>query len=177
MQDAVLKQIPSRLFLNILKRESMLEGLTQYLAARVAEQQEVISSLLTANAEKRLATTLLRLGRRIGRSDPRSILIEQRISHEELAEMVGTSRPRIGIFLKRFRQLGLVELSRERHLVLKEKRLVEYLARLSIVQEIGLDSAPQLPSDLQGSDGGAVSRLDIAMSAKSAQDMCEEFSE
>ncbi len=177
MEDAVLKQIPRRSFLNILKRESLLEGLAQYLSVRIAEQQDVISSLLTANAEKRLVTTLLRLGRRLGKNHPRSILIEQRISHEELAEMVGTSRPRIGIFLKRFRQLGLVEISRERHLVLKEKRMVDYLARLAVIQDGGLESPQQLECELSEPVDETVSPLDLAISAGSLPNACEELPE
>ncbi|HYK90202.1 MAG TPA: Crp/Fnr family transcriptional regulator [Acidobacteriota bacterium] len=139
MQDVVLKQIPSRSFMNLLKRESMLEGLVQYLVARVAEQQEVITSLLTANSEQRLGMTLLHLARRLGKNDPRSVRIEQKISHEELAEMVGTTRPRIGIFLKRFRELGLVELSRERHFVIREGKLKEYLAKLAFPEDESLE--------------------------------------
>ncbi len=131
MQDVVLRQIPSRTFINLLKRESMLEGLVQYLVVRVAEQQEVITSLLTANCEQRLGLTLLHLARRLGKNDPRSICIKQKISHEELAEMVGTTRPRIGIFLKKFREMGLLELSSERHFIIKEKNLREYLARMA----------------------------------------------
>ncbi len=139
MQDVVLKQIPCRSFLNTLSRESMLEGLVQYLVMRVAEQQEVISSLLTANSEQRLATTLLHLARRLGKNDPRSVRIQQKISHEELAEMVGTTRPRIGIFLKRFRELGLIELSRERHFIIRENKLREYAKCLALSGDQGIE--------------------------------------
>jgi CRP-like cAMP-binding protein len=139
MQDVILKQIPCRSFINTLKREEMLEGLVQYLAVRVGEQQEVITSLLTANSEQRLAMTLLRLARRLGKNDPLSGRIAQKISHEELAEMVGTTRPRIGIFLKRFRELGLVELSRERHFIIKEMKLREYLARMAFAEDKSLE--------------------------------------
>ncbi len=150
MQDVILKQIPSRSFLNILKRESMLEAFVRYMALRVAEQQEVITSLLTANSEQRLGMTLLRLARRLGKNDLRSVRIAQKISHEELAEMVGTTRPRIGIFLKRFRELGLVELSRERHFIIKEKNLREYLARMaSFMEERDLEPSRELRPVLQ----------------------------
>ncbi len=44
--------------------------------------------------------------------------------------MVGTTRPRIGYFLKKFKALGLIEVTRERYLILRESKLAEYLARL-----------------------------------------------
>jgi CRP-like cAMP-binding protein len=131
MEDAAVKQISSRIFLSVLRRESLLEGLVQYLAFRVADQQRIITSLLTANSEQRLAMTLLRLARKLGRKYPQSMRIEQRISHSELGKMVGTTRTRIGVFLKRFREFGLISLTPERHLIVKESRISWYLARLT----------------------------------------------
>jgi CRP/FNR family cyclic AMP-dependent transcriptional regulator len=145
MRDVVLRQIPCRSFINTLQRESLMENLVRFLAVRVAEHQEVITSLLTANSEQRLAITLLRLARRLGKKNPRNLCIGQKISHEELAEMVGTTRPRIGVFLKRFRALGLVELNGERHLAIREEKLVEYLARLSSAEQNDFDTTRPLP--------------------------------
>jgi biotin operon repressor len=56
--------------------------------------------------------------------------IEHKISHEELSEMVGTTRPRISKFMQRFRILGLIETSAERFLIIKEKKLADYLAQI-----------------------------------------------
>jgi CRP/FNR family cyclic AMP-dependent transcriptional regulator len=55
--------------------------------------------------------------------------IEQRITHEELAAMVGTTRQRVCEFMSRFRELGLIEISAERFLIVKEQKLTAYLAR------------------------------------------------
>jgi CRP-like cAMP-binding protein len=128
MKETTLRQIPNRNFLACLRQESLLEGLVQYLALRISEQQEVIATLATVNSEQRLAKTLLHLGQIIGRNGAGSMRIEHRISHEELSRMVGTTRPRIGIFLKRFRELGLIRLTDERFLVIEETRLRDYLA-------------------------------------------------
>ncbi|MDZ4341848.1 MAG: helix-turn-helix domain-containing protein [Candidatus Binatia bacterium] len=43
------------------------------------------------------------------------------MSHEELSEMVGTTRPRISLFMERFKHLGLIERGAERFLIIKEK--------------------------------------------------------
>jgi hypothetical protein len=67
----------------------------------------------------------------MGKKDPRSIRIELRISHEELSEMVGTTRPRISLFMQRFHNLGLIETSREHFLIIKEKKLTDYLAQIA----------------------------------------------
>ena len=131
MEDSVLKQIPCTRFLERLSRDSLLEGFVKYLAVRVADQQEVIANLVTVDSEQRLGKTLLQLARKLGKKDPRSIRIALRISHEELASMVGTTRPRISVFMQRFRNLGLIEMSVEHHLIIKEKKLTAYLESIA----------------------------------------------
>jgi CRP-like cAMP-binding protein len=131
MEDSLLREIPGAKFLDRLAKDSLLEGFIKYLSVRVADQQQVISNLVTVDSEQRLGKTLLQLGRQLGRRDPRSILIELRISHEELASMVGTTRPRISVFMQRFRNLGLIELSEEHHLIIKEDKLTAYLESIA----------------------------------------------
>ena len=127
MEETTLRQIPIRNFLTCLRQESLLEGLVQYLALRISEQQEVIAMLATESSEQRLAKTLLHLGEIMGRNDTGRMRIEHRISHEELSRMVGTTRPRVGIFLKKFRELGLIRLTAGRFLVIDEARLRDYM--------------------------------------------------
>src|SRR5512132_3017201 len=131
MKQTTLKQIPSSQFFARLSRDSLFEGFVQYLAVRIADQQQVIVNLGTVDSEQRLGKTLLQLARTMGKKDPRSIRIELRISHEELSEMVGTTRPRISLFMKRFHNLGLIETNRDRFLIIKEKKLTDYLAQIA----------------------------------------------
>jgi CRP/FNR family transcriptional regulator, cyclic AMP receptor protein len=131
MEDSFLKEVDCDQFMERLAKDSLLEGFIKYLAVRVADQQEVIANLVTADSEQRLGQTLLQIARKHGKKDPRSIRIELRISHEELASMVGTTRPRISVFMQRFRNLGLIELNEEHQLIIKEHRLVTYLASIA----------------------------------------------
>jgi CRP/FNR family cyclic AMP-dependent transcriptional regulator len=131
MEDCSLKEIRSDKFLARLTRDSLLEGFVKYLTVRIADQQQVIANLVTVDSEHRLGETLLQLGRKFGKKDPRSIRIELRISHEELAAMVGTTRPRISVFMQRFRNLGLIESSIEHHLIIKERKLTSYLTSIA----------------------------------------------
>ncbi|SRR6266404_3386606 len=127
MEDSFLKEIPCGRFLDRLAKDSLLEGFIKYLAVRVADQQQVIANLVMVDSEQRLGKTLLQIARKLGKKDPRSIRIEVRLSHEELAAMVGTTRPRISVFMQRFRNLDLIEYNTEHHLIIKEKKLTAYL--------------------------------------------------
>jgi CRP-like cAMP-binding protein len=131
MEDTLLKEIPSARFLERLTKDSLLEGFIKYLAVRVADQQDVIANLVTVDSEQRLGKTLLQIARKLGKKDPRSIRIEVKISHEEFATMVGTTRPRISAFMQRFRNLALIEYNTDHHLIIKEKKLAAYLASIS----------------------------------------------
>ena len=129
MEETNLKKIPRSQFLARLTRDSLLEGFVRYLAVRIADQQQVIANLVTVDSEQRLGKTLLQLARTLGKKDPHGLRIETKISHEELSEMVGTTRPRISMFMERFRKHGLLETNREHSLVVNEKKLTDYLSK------------------------------------------------
>jgi CRP/FNR family transcriptional regulator, cyclic AMP receptor protein len=130
MENSELKGIHRDQFLLILSREKLLEGFIKYLAVRIADQQQVITNLVTVDSEQRLGETLLQLARTLGKKDPRNIRIELRISHEELSNMVGTTRPRISLFMQRFHHLGLIETNEDHFLIIKAEKLTEYLSQL-----------------------------------------------
>jgi CRP/FNR family transcriptional regulator, cyclic AMP receptor protein len=131
MKATTLKQIPCSQFFDRLRRDLLFEGFVRYLALRIAEQQQVIANLVTVDSEQRLGQTLLQLARTMGKRDPRSIRIELRISHEELSEMVGTTRPRISVFMQRFHHLGLIETNENRFFIIKENKLTRYLEQIA----------------------------------------------
>ena len=130
MKTSILKKIPCAQFFEILSHASLLEGFASYLAARVAIQQQMIANLVTVDSEQRLGQTLLQLGRTMGKKDQNNIRIELRISQQELAEMVGTTRPRITLFMQRFHNSGLIETNKD-FLIIREKKLTDYLAQIS----------------------------------------------
>ena len=127
MIDSVIKQMSCADFLAALRGDELMEGLARYLVGRLSDQQRIIAELLTVDSEHRLGETLLRLASQLGKHDPRSMRIEQRISHEALSQMVGTTRPRISQFMSKFHLLGLIETTAEHHLIIKEKLLRGYL--------------------------------------------------
>src|SRR4029450_13367003 len=72
MEETNLKQIPCSKFFARLERDKLFEGFVQYLAVRIADQQQVIADLVTVDSEQRLGKTLLRLAHTMGKTDPRS---------------------------------------------------------------------------------------------------------
>jgi CRP/FNR family cyclic AMP-dependent transcriptional regulator len=89
------------------KKNKVSNSLVAYLLASVQHHKEHVSDLLTSSAEQRLARVLLRLAC-LNRKGPASVEIPF-LSHQVLAEMVGTTRPRVNFFMNRFRRKGFIE--------------------------------------------------------------------
>src|ERR1700683_1514597 len=77
-----------------------------YLLTRNIRVEEDLVDQLFNSIEKRLARTLLLLARYGKQSQPQTLI--PKVSQETLAEMVGTTRPRINMFMNKFRKLGFV---------------------------------------------------------------------
>ncbi|MGZ5482325.1 MAG: Crp/Fnr family transcriptional regulator [Pyrinomonadaceae bacterium] len=129
MDDTRLKRVSYVNFFRHLYQNSLAEPFMLYLATRISEQQRVIANLITVDSEHRLGETLLFLAQKLGQPNPGSRRIEKKITHEELSEMVGTTRPRVTAFMLQFRALGLIEITPEHFLIIREKQLADYLAR------------------------------------------------
>lgn len=127
MEETTLRVIPCAAFFSHLGKNSLVEGFVRYLAVRIADQQQLIAQLIMVDSEHRLGEMLLSLARKLGKQDPRSKRIEQKITHEELSQMVGTTRPRVTEFMLKFRGLGLIAVSPEHFLIVNEKKLADYL--------------------------------------------------
>ena len=74
--------------------------------------------LTTARVGERLAHTLLRLARQCGRPTPEGVLITQRLTRQELADLTGTTLYTVSRTLTKWESMGLLE-SRKRLLLLR----------------------------------------------------------
>lgn len=127
MTPCVFRVLPRGQFLEIIFHNGLVEETLKYLASKLSEQQQIITQFVTADSEQRLAATLLRLARKLGRRHEGKLWIDEKITHEELAEIVGTTRSRVGYFLKRFRTERLIEPTSQSSLLVNEKLLDEYI--------------------------------------------------
>jgi len=83
------------------------------LARNIRIEEDLIDQLFNSS-EKRLARTLLLLAR-YGKEDrPHGVLPQ--ISQETLAEMIGTTRPRVNFFMNKFKKLGFIKYDNGLHI-------------------------------------------------------------
>lgn len=127
MADVRAVRIYRRHFLEALAAHGLFESYLRYLTGRLYEQQQYMTFLVTCDSEQRLAASLLRLAGKSSTHHSGWVLIEQKLTHEELAAMVGTTRSRIGYFLKRLRENSLVGATSDSRLAIHRERLSSYL--------------------------------------------------
>ena len=84
--------------------------ITYMLARNIRVEADLVDQLFNST-EKRLARTLLLLARYGKEGQPERVL--QKVSQETLAEMIGTTRSRVNLFMNKFRELGFIEYNGE----------------------------------------------------------------
>src|ERR1700719_5134872 len=89
------------------KKNKVSNSLVSYLLSSVKNYQDHVAHLLTSSAEQRLARVLLRLAH-LDRKGPAVVQIPL-LSHQVLAEMVGTTRSRVNLFMNRFRKKKFID--------------------------------------------------------------------
>jgi CRP-like cAMP-binding protein len=82
-----------------------------YMLARNIRVEADLVDQLFNSTEKRLARALLLLARYGKPGNPQKVL--PKVSQEMLAEIIGTTRPRVNFFMNKFRKLGLIKYNGE----------------------------------------------------------------
>jgi CRP/FNR family transcriptional regulator, cyclic AMP receptor protein len=108
MTDSVVMRLDKASVVRVLHDEPKFsEMFMSYLLTRNARIEADLVDQLFNSSEKRLARLLLLMANFGKEGTPEPVIAK--ISQETLAEMVGTTRSRINVFMNKFRKLGFVE--------------------------------------------------------------------
>lgn len=115
MTDCTLFSIERRLMTRMLRgRHEVSELFVAHLLSRNIRYEADLVDHLFNSSERRLARILLLLSH-FGKQS-RSELVLPRVSQDDLAQMVGTTRSRVSHFMNKFRKLGFIDYSDTRGL-------------------------------------------------------------
>jgi CRP/FNR family transcriptional regulator, cyclic AMP receptor protein len=106
--DSEVMRVAKAEMLRVLHAEpTFAELFTAHLLTRNSRVEEDLVDQLFNSSEKRLARTLLILANfgKAGGPQP----ISTKISQETLAEIIGSTRSRVNVFMNKFRKLGLID--------------------------------------------------------------------
>lgn len=120
-------------FLGYLRQNrAALEALMFTLCLRLTDAEQRIEVMAHRGAEQRLGRLLLRLAASGGRLDRtgRRNTVTVSVSHNELAQLAGMSRPHVTVTMGRLRRRRLVQYEREGLVRVEVVSLTNYLGRI-----------------------------------------------
>jgi len=86
---------------------ALADRFLSYLLSRSIRLEEDLVDQLFNSAEKRLARTLLLLARYGEQDQPQKLIAK--VSQGTLAEIIGTTRSRVNVFMNKFKRLGFIQ--------------------------------------------------------------------
>jgi CRP/FNR family cyclic AMP-dependent transcriptional regulator len=128
MTDCSLLRIGKKAMMLALTREVKLANVfwAYVLARNIRYQQDLVDQHCN-RSEKRLARILLLLAHFDAHGSTETVF--PRISHETLAEMVGTTRSRVSFFMKRFKDSGFIYYENKSKMLRVHKTLLAFCAQ------------------------------------------------
>ena len=93
----------------IKRRPEFALKLLSSFSERLRQSDEVIESLLDREVSARLATLLSHLGDRFGEADGSATVLKVRLTHQDLANMIVSTREAVSKVMSEFQRAGLIE--------------------------------------------------------------------
>jgi len=125
MEDSKLISVSGKDFHKyLMHNETVLLQIINVLCARLRQVWQT-QSLSSSKADARICMGIYQLAKRHGVQDAHGTIIDLKITHQELAEMVSTSRETVTRVIARLREEGIIEVEHRRMTVLKPKALLK----------------------------------------------------
>jgi CRP-like cAMP-binding protein len=110
MENALVTEIDRGQFEKLLSTHASLGyRMTKILAQRRREMETKIENLVFKDVNSKLAELLLRLGSEYGVDDSRGTLVALKITHQEMANLIGSTRETVSLTLAQFKRKGLIQ--------------------------------------------------------------------
>jgi CRP/FNR family transcriptional regulator, cyclic AMP receptor protein len=124
MEDAKIISVSGSDFHKyLLHNERVMLQIINVLCARLRQVWQT-QSLSSSTADARIRMGIYQLAKRHGIRDAHGTIIDLKITHQELAEMVGTSRETVTRVLARLKDQGILEIDQRRMTLLDADALL-----------------------------------------------------
>lgn len=107
----------------LMHNEKVMLQIIHVLCARLRQVWQT-QSLSSSSADARICMGIYQLAKKHGIRDARGTILDLKITHQELAEMVGTSRETVTRVLARLRKQGTIEIDHRRIKLLDPEALL-----------------------------------------------------
>jgi CRP-like cAMP-binding protein len=101
--------------------------LTKIVSQRRRDVENKIEQLIFKDVNAKLAELLLRLAAEYGVDDSRGTLVSLKITHQEMANLIGSTRETVSLTLSQFKRRGLIQ-TEGRKVILADREGLRALA-------------------------------------------------
>ncbi len=131
LSDCRVMQIDKARFASALyERPALAQMFVGYLLARVTRVEQDLADQMINTSEMRLARALLLLADPGDHGKPDAVLTK--VSHQTLAELIGTTRSRVSFFMNSFRKQGLIDYNQKGAIEVHTSKLNHALDEMAI---------------------------------------------
>jgi CRP/FNR family cyclic AMP-dependent transcriptional regulator len=109
MENALLTELERGDFEQLVQSHPLLGyRLAKLLTQRRRDIENKIENLIFKDVNAKLAELLLRLGSEYGVDDSRGTMVALKITHQEMANLIGSTRETVSLTLSQFKRRGLI---------------------------------------------------------------------
>ncbi|MBU1706062.1 MAG: Crp/Fnr family transcriptional regulator [Pseudomonadota bacterium] len=109
----------------VLQSPGLMANLIKILGAILKNTNDALLNLAFKEVNSRLATLLLKIAREKGVETDAGVVFEFGLTHEEIANLICSTRQTVTTILNRFEKSGLIEIRKKRVIVKDIEELVE----------------------------------------------------
>jgi CRP/FNR family cyclic AMP-dependent transcriptional regulator len=124
VDDSVIVLIPRDVMLRLMEEcPDLTLGVTRLIGLRRRRIERRLKYLLFRSNRERLVHLLLELAEQYGRRDGDGVSIELKLSHQDLANIIGSTRETVTVLLGELQSEGIVKLARRKIVLTRMERL------------------------------------------------------
>jgi CRP/FNR family cyclic AMP-dependent transcriptional regulator len=128
LDDSQLCVIPKERFLSMIRLKPELSfRLTKLIGFRLTRIESRVEDLVFRDVPSRLAHLLLQISNDHGRATPQGIQIKIKLTHQEMANLIGSIRETVSAVLGEFKKEGLIALDGRQITILRPELLKQLL--------------------------------------------------
>jgi CRP/FNR family transcriptional regulator len=129
MDDFQYVQIKRKNLFTLAKRKpGMIYRFARLIGERRREVEATMESLLYKGVRERLAGQLLKLSKQYGIEDNRGRLLRIKITHKDLASLIGSSRETVSLTLGDLKKTGLIDVNTDRKIIIRDEQQLAEMA-------------------------------------------------
>ncbi len=130
LEESYVCAIKQEAFYQVVKEmPDVAFKLIEMINQKLLDAQDHIEDLVFRGVPARIASVIIKLAEQFGVDVKTGVRIDLKITHQELADMVGSTRETVTVVLNNFKNEGLIDISEKHVTLLDRQTLLEWAGK------------------------------------------------